>query len=550
MFDRPRPSLASSPVPSHRSLTASAAAVGALILSPPGGGALGAQVSPDLPTGSRVEWAVEKLVGFGLVDDRIISIRPWSRGEALRLIEEARSNLHRLTAEERAAAEGILRQVRDEELTGSVRVDGGVGATTMDSPWLPIPEDTNTGGIDAEVNQLARYRGGRELVDGHTVAVESGLEVVLGEHAAAQIRPRVWWGDARGGPSDDGFQLLQAQARFQLSNLRLDIGRSPAMWGPGRNGGGLMSDNARGLDRIRIASDAPFQWPWFLSFLGPTRAEAFLALLEEDRDVPRSKLVGYNVAIRPHPRFEAWFATHIQSGGEGAPTASTWSRVADHLLFIDWIFNGGETFFFSNKGTSLGFQVRMPSWRHAQLFAEFTLEDKGHNPRRIFWQDGGWLMGAWFPRLDLAGNHDLRFEFYHSGVRMHRHGQFTSGRTVNRRLLALGDVNTDGAFLELGFNRPGLRATVEAGVENRSADVWDRRFRADGEFDVFVKIDDRPDEFYLRGLVTLTAYAEDGREVSVGVGLARVTDSRFQAGATRYDNIFQVTGRIPLLERR
>lgn len=507
------------------------------------------QASADLAPASRVEWAVEKLVGFGLVDDRIIAIRPWSRGEALRLVEQARSNLDRLGPEERAAARRILEEVRFPDPRSPLRVVGVAEATAMDSPWLPVPEDTNLGGIDAEVNHLARYRGGREYADGWTGAAEAGVEAVLGRNVALQLRPRVWWGDPRVGESDDGVQMLQAQARLQLSNVRLDVGRSTSVWGPGRNGGGLLADNARGLDRIRISTDGPFRWPGFLSFLGPSRVEAFIALLEEDRDVPRSKLVGYNLSVRPHPTFEAWFSTLVQSGGEGAPDASTWTRVADHFLFIDWIFNGGETFFFSNKGTSLGFQFRIPSWRHAQLFAEFTLEDKGHNPKRIFWQDGAWLLGAWFPRLDVAGDHDLRFEFYHSGYRMHRHNDFTSGRTLDRRILSLGDVNSDGALLELGVNRSGLRATFEASVENRSADVWDRSFRPDGELDLFVKADDRPDEFYLRGIVSVTAYADDGRELTVGVGLARVTDSRFQAGATRYDDILQVTGRIPLLER-
>ncbi|HUF11102.1 MAG TPA: hypothetical protein VMO47_17405, partial [Rhodothermales bacterium] len=28
-----------------------------------------AQASPDLESGSRAEWAVEKLIGFGLIDD-------------------------------------------------------------------------------------------------------------------------------------------------------------------------------------------------------------------------------------------------------------------------------------------------------------------------------------------------------------------------------------------------------------------------------------------------------------------------------------------------
>ncbi len=515
-----------------------------VVLAP--GGSLHAQASPDLPTGSRVEWAVEKLVGFGLVDDRIVSVRPWSRTEALRLLEHARSNLNRLSPRERAAAEAILDEVRSSDVERGLRVTGVAEVTAMDSPWLAVPQDTNTGSVEADVNHLARYRIGREYVEGLTGAAELDVEGSLGHRVAAEFRPRIWWGEPRAGVGEGGVQVLQAQARLQWSNLRFDVGRSTSVWGPGRNGGGLLAGNTRGLDRIRVSSDAPFQWPGFLSVLGPTQAEVFIAVLEEDRAVPRSKLVGYNVAVRPHPRFEAWFATLIQSGGEGAPTASAWSRIADHLLFIDWIFNGGETFLFSNKGTSLGFQLRMPSWRHAQLFAEFTLEDKGHNLRRIFWQDGAWLLGVWVPRLDVEGVADLRFEFYHSGYRMHRHSQFRSGRTLDRRLLGLGDVNTDGAFLEVGINRPGIRATVEAGVENRSADVWDARFRPDGELDVLEKIDDRPDEFYLRGLISITAYADDGREFSVGVGLARVTDSRFQNGATRHDGVVRVRAAVPL----
>ena len=42
----------------------------------------------------------------------------------------------------------------------------------------------------------------------------------------------------------------------------------------------------------------------------------------------------------------------------------------------------------------------------------------------------------------------------------------------------------------------------------------------------------------------------EGSPMAFVLGRARVTDSRFQARATRYDNILQVTGRIPLLERR
>lgn len=513
------------------------------------GAPLTAQTSTDLPLGSRVESVVEKLVGFDLIDDRLYAVRPWSRAEALRLLDQARENLSRLDGRDRDAAEALLESVPEGMLTDRIRLEGRAEATSLDSPWLPIREDTGLGGIDAEVNHLVRYREGRDYLDGENFGAELAFDAVVGRRLAFQANPRIWVGDDRVGGTDDGAQLLGAQARLQLSNLRIDVGRSASLWGPGEDGGTLLAGNTRGLDRIRLSSDSPFRWPGFLSVLGPSQAEVFLGFLEEDRDIPRSKLVGYNIAVRPHPLVEAWFATLIQSGGSGAPDATAWERIADHLLFIDWIFHGGETFLFSNKGTSMGVRVRVPRLRHGQLFAGFTLEDKGHNPKRIFWQDGSWLVGLWMPRLDAAGAYDLRVELHHSGYRMHRHSQFTSGRTLDRRLLGMGDVNSDGGFIELGTSRRRMRLSFHVGIENRSADAWETRFREDGELDVLEKVDDRPDELYLRALASLQAFVGGGAEITLRVGMARVSDSRFQAGAVRHDAIVEIGGRLPLLRR-
>lgn len=492
---------------------------------------------------------MEKLIGFGLIDDRLYAVRPWSRAEALRLLRQARENLPRLDGSARTAAEALLQLIPDAVLTDRMRLEGRAEAISLDSPWLPVREDTGIGRIDAELNHLVRHREGRHFVDGENFGAELAFDAVLADRLALQVEPRIWAGDDHVGGASDGAQLLRAQARLQLSNLRVDVGRSTSIWGPGRDGGTLLAGNARGLDRIRISSDSPFRFPWLLSALGPSQAEAFLALLEEDRDIPHSKLVGYNVSVRPHPLVEAWFATLIQSGGSGAPDATAWERIADHLLFIDWIFNGGETFLFSNKGTSMGVRVRVPRLRHGQLFAGFTLEDKGHNPKRIFWQDGAWLLGLWMPRLDAAGDYDLRVEFHHSGYRMHRHSQFTSGRTLDWRLLGMGGVDSDGGFVEVGTSRRRMRIAVELSIDNRSADVYDTRYREDGELDVLRKIDDRPDELYLRGLASVRVFGEDGRELTLRAGLARISDSRFQAGAVRHDAILEVSGRVPILTR-
>ena len=498
------------------------------------------QASPDLALGSHVEWAVEKLVGFGLIDDRILAVRPWSRGEALRLFDQVRDNMARVKAADREAVESVLASVPRRELTSHGRIEVIGNATSLDSPWVPVPSDTGADRIDAEVNHLVRYRGGRDVVDGSSLAGELALEAVLGNHFSIQGRPRVRTG---GGES---AQLLEATGRLQVGNLRLDVGRSNSSWGPGRDGGTLLANNARGLDRVRLSSDHPFLWPGVLSFLGPSQAEFFFARLEPDRDVPHSKLVGYQISIRPHPLLEASFSTLIQSGGTGAPQATFRERLADHVLLFDWIINGGETFLFSNKATSLALRLRVPALRHSQFFAEFTLEDRGHNLKRIFWQDGAWLTGVWIPRLDRAGVLDLRLEFHHGGVRFHRHGQFTSGRTLDRRMLGMGGPDTNSGFLELSAHSGGVHLALELGLENRSADLWRVLQRPDGGIDLWEKVEDGPDELYSRGLGKIRVFGPKGREFSAGLGVERVSDSFFQAGAVRYDTIVEVQARVPL----
>ena len=93
-----------------------------------------AQASPDLAPGSRVEWAVEKLIAFGLIDDRILGLRPWSRREAQRLLDQARANLTRLDAADREAAEGVLAVIPEGRLTSKLNAEVSASATALDSP--------------------------------------------------------------------------------------------------------------------------------------------------------------------------------------------------------------------------------------------------------------------------------------------------------------------------------------------------------------------------------------------------------------------------------
>ena len=63
---------------------------------------------------------------------------------------------------------------------------------------------------------------------------------------------------------------------------------------------------------------------------------------------------------------------------------------------------------------------------------------------------------------------------------------------------------------------------------------------------VEVKVEDGPDELYLRGLATLELFLPNGRELSFRTGVERVRNSRFVSGATRHDGLVEVELRWPL----
>ena len=224
---------------------------------------IGAQVSSDLVPGSRAELAVEKLVGFGLIDDRVYGLRPWSKGEVRRLLDQARANLDRLEGDDRLAAERVIDGVPSGALDRRFGADLLGALTAMDSPWLVVPD--GQGRIDADLNHLARYRGGRDVLDGETASVELAAEAALGDRFAIQGTPRLWVGRDANEQRFEGHQLLDAQLRAKFGGVLVDVGRLRSVWGPGRDAGTLLAGNARGLDGVRVSSDAPFSWPGFMS---------------------------------------------------------------------------------------------------------------------------------------------------------------------------------------------------------------------------------------------------------------------------------------------
>jgi hypothetical protein len=487
-------------------------------------GAAGAQDARVLPTWDPLYHDVHRLAAAGLLPGHPVGVRPWSLRNLRTAAEIARRELEsrdmdvrrkdalRATLErlERVVGPGVPRRV--------AALDVRVEALFAEGDTRGTP-DNGQGGIDDGVRPLLAYRGGRAAPDGGLLSAEPAGVWAPSDALAVELRPRIQIS------SDDGAGISEAeiatlQARAVLGPVAISLGRGEVVWGGYRDESLLLSGNARGLDRLEIASDVPLR----LGILGPVTFMAFLADLGGDRAVPHGKLVGARLSVRPHPRLELGWSYLNQQSGEGAPEADFWERVADVFVVPD-LFRSGEDFEFSEKLMGGDLRWRIPSSAGLELFVEGVLTDFDDGRLgSILIDDASWRGGLELSTLGGAGLGWIRASATRTGLRFYRHAQFPSGLTLDRAVLgsALGP-DALGARLQGGFeDGAGRRWEVSAAWESRSADVYG--FFPDGD-PVFPTLEDRSEETRLRASLRLSIPAEPlWLELAGGVESIRAFD--------------------------
>lgn len=107
----------------------------------------------------------------------------------------------------------------------------------------------------------------------------------------------------------------------RLGNWLVSASQMSRWWGPGWDGGLILSTNARPMPALsldRIHSE-PFAFP-VLRWFGPWRFNAFLARAEKYRpDVDESLFMGMRVAFKPVPILEVGLSRTAQFCGRGRP---------------------------------------------------------------------------------------------------------------------------------------------------------------------------------------------------------------------------------------
>ncbi len=334
-----------------------------------------APASAFVPVDSWIYGALERLAALGYVDTAFMGLRPWTRAECARLIEEAEENLDDA---EPPAAQPIkilhsLQAVFAEELKGdeagyNFRLDSlYAGVATIAGP--PLNDSYHFG--QTVVNNFGRpYAQGFNQVSGFSGTGQAGRFTVYvrGEfqHApgvpalsdtarsiiavadATPIQP------ASAIPDRNQFRLLEAYVSTSLAGMQFTFGRQNLWWGPGESGAMILSNNAAPFTMLRITPVRPFQLPSVLGYLGPMRFDSFFGRLAGHHFPPAPFFYGQKISLKPTPNLEFGFSRTAVFAGQGV-TPLTFSTFFHSLFSV-------------TSGTTPGFNLRQnPGARHASF---------------------------------------------------------------------------------------------------------------------------------------------------------------------------------------
>ena len=316
--------------------------------------------SPYVPLDSWIYPALERLIALGYMKSEILGMRPWTRMQCARLLQDAENKFPDNGAGESEAGK-LYATLTGEFGTEVARLDGAAnvsarvesvytremgisgtplrdgyhfGQTVINDYGRPYWEGFNdvTGvTADAETGPVSFYFRGEYQ---HAPAMPSYSAHALSAVAAADFTPTL----ANGTAQYDRFQPLESMASVNLNNVQISVGNQTAWLGPGESGSLLMSNNAAPFPMVKIEDIEPREIPGLSRILGPFRAEFFVGQLSgqhwEECDacpqrnaqnvvgpniVPQPFIHGEKISFQPTPNFEFGMGVTAMFGGPGLP---------------------------------------------------------------------------------------------------------------------------------------------------------------------------------------------------------------------------------------
>ncbi|MGB9071634.1 MAG: capsule assembly Wzi family protein [Terriglobales bacterium] len=462
--------------------------------------------SPYVPLDSWVYPAIERLSALGYIDGAFVGMRPWTRMECARLVEQASERIAE-DAEGNDSASRLYDSLAAEFAWEARRLEGAPNlGINLNSVYT---RTTNISGpllrdsyhfAQTIANDSGRpYGEGISAVAGlstHAVAGPFSFDV-QGEYQHAPENASYPVGVlqaiantdqalplANGTSTINRFTLLNATAGITLDNVYVSFGRQSAWLGPAESGSLLLSDNAPSITMLRFDNVTPFRVPLLSRLLGPVRAEFFVGQLDGHHWVyANTHLVGPNinpqpflhsnkVSFKPTPNLELGMGLNVMFGGPSLPF--TWANFLrsfySHKASV--AENPGKRF------SSFDFSYRVPGVRKWLTFYLDSLVVDEISP--IGSTRPSLNLGLYMPQIPKIPKLELRLE----GIDTAPNAQFSPGYVYADRRYKDG-YTSDGNILGNAIGRAGRGGqgwvTYSFTPRNR-LQVWFRHVEADHAF--------------------------------------------------------------------
>lgn len=394
------------------------------------------RATPLIPITDRLYDDLDILISHGLINDVVVGQRPYTQSEVMRLLKEANENFSgKQLNDSNLFIRSILEKLSNRFSENKEKIiihpleSVSVNTLFLDSPSRPYFQSSHLNGI---YNPLAQQNGGRHFIDGSQYAWETSHSALLGNYFSAAFTPRLQAQILNDqNQKENGAFVQELYLSTYFHNTQIDIGRRPMIWGQGRLGGFMFSNNARPSDGLTLFNPSP----WKIKYLGNLKYTFFLSTLGPEQMYKNDLTSGIKFNFMPARWFEFGFGRAIIFGGKNGPYRSFPVQLGE---FFGIRPAGGDDGNFSNSISNLEFRLKIPPLRNTELYGEADFDDVNFRfPLRTLIQDTGLLAGVFIPRLNDKGNLNLRFEMKRTSYVLYKHGIWKDGWTLNQ--FTLGD---------------------------------------------------------------------------------------------------------------
>jgi Capsule assembly protein Wzi len=424
--------------------------------------------SPYVPLDSWIYPAFARLAAMGYVRTAMLGMKPWTRLECARLVEEAEDRLDNPDANPPEAAVQTFKALREKFRADIKLLDGESNKSTeIESVYTRVTGINGKPLTDAFdfgqtiYNDFGRpYEEGTNAVSGFTSWAAFGPLVgyVRAEYQHAPSAPPLPQAarsfisanlglppmPALSTPEVDRMDMLEGYVGFTFHSWEISAGKQSVWWGPDAGSSLIYSDNAEPLDMVRINRVMPFKLPSILGLMGPIRVEFWMGQQHGAQFIynpsglvgqwgqdlsPQPIIHGQGVSFKPTPDLEFGFNRTTIYGGPGYPlTLHTFLR----SLFSTANTVAGVPNKPGDRQSGFDMTYRLPFVRDWATFYVQSFNDDEVSPIAYFDKSIN-SAGLYFNRLPRLPKFDLRLEGLYSnlpiGGNEYQHGYFYTDGT-------------------------------------------------------------------------------------------------------------------------